>query len=67
MGFYTLILLAGLQAIPAQLYEAGSIDGTSNWQSFRFITLPLLMPTMFVRARALADPAPFRFSTRSSC
>ncbi len=48
MGFYTLILLAGLQAIPAQLYEAGSIDGTSDWQSFRFITLPLLMPTMFV-------------------
>ena len=48
MGFYTLILLAGLQSIPADLYEAGSIDGTSNWQAFRFITLPLLMPTMFV-------------------
>ena len=48
MGFYTLILLAGLQAIPKELYEAGSIDGTSRWQSFRFITLPLLMPTMMV-------------------
>ena len=48
MGFYTLILLAGLQAIPAELYEAGQIDGTSRWQSLRFITLPLLMPTMFV-------------------
>lgn len=48
MGFYTLILLAGLQSIPAVLYEAGQIDGTNPWQSFRFITLPLLMPTMFV-------------------
>ncbi|MBZ0279228.1 MAG: sugar ABC transporter permease [Anaerolineae bacterium] len=48
MGFYTLILLAGLQAIPAELYEAGEIDGASPWNSFRFITFPLLMPTMMV-------------------
>lgn len=48
MGFYTLILLAGLQSIPAVLYEAGKIDGTSTWQEFRYITMPLLMPTMFV-------------------
>ena len=48
MGFYTLILLAGLQAIPAELYEAGQIDGAGSWHSFRYITLPLLMPTMFV-------------------
>lgn len=48
MGFYTLILLAGLQAIPGELYEAGQIDGTNRWQGFRFITMPLLMPTMFV-------------------
>jgi alpha-1,4-digalacturonate transport system permease protein len=48
MGFYMLILLAGLQSIPAELYEAGSMDGTSPWQSFRYITLPLLMPTMLV-------------------
>ena len=48
MGFYTLILLAGLQSIPSVLYEAGVIDGTNSWQQFRFITLPLLMPTMFV-------------------
>jgi alpha-1,4-digalacturonate transport system permease protein len=48
MGFYTLILLAGLQSIPSVLYEAGVIDGTTPWQQFRFITLPLLMPTMFV-------------------
>ncbi len=48
MGFYTLILLAGLQAIPGELYHAASIDGANNWQQFRRITLPLLMPTMLV-------------------
>jgi alpha-1,4-digalacturonate transport system permease protein len=48
MGFYTLILLAGLQSIPADLYEAASIDGANPWQSFSKITLPLLMPTMVV-------------------
>jgi alpha-1,4-digalacturonate transport system permease protein len=48
MGFYTLILLAGLQSIPADLYEASSIDGANAWQSFSKITLPLLMPTMVV-------------------
>ncbi|MDZ4768648.1 MAG: sugar ABC transporter permease [Chloroflexota bacterium] len=48
MGFFTLILLAGLQAIPSEFYEAANIDGASAWQSFWGITLPLLMPTMFV-------------------
>lgn len=48
MGFYTLILLAGLQGIPASLYEAARIDGANDWQSFRHITLPLLSPTMLV-------------------
>ncbi len=48
MGFYMLILLAGLQSIPPVLYEAGQIDGTNRLQAFRFITFPLLMPTMFV-------------------
>jgi alpha-1,4-digalacturonate transport system permease protein len=48
MGFYTLILLAGLQSIPSDLYEAASIDGASGWQSFSNITMPLLMPQMFV-------------------
>jgi len=48
MGFYTLILLAGLQSIPADLYEAASIDGANSWQSFRNITMPLLMPQMVV-------------------
>ncbi len=48
MGFYTLILLAGLQAIPPELYEAAEIDGGNNWQVFRNITLPLLMPSLVV-------------------
>lgn len=48
MGFYTLILLAGLQAIPVDVYEAADIDGANNWQKFSGITLPLLMPTMLV-------------------
>ncbi len=48
MGFYTLILLAGLQSIPRALYEAASIDGANSFQQFSRITLPLLMPTMTV-------------------
>ncbi len=48
MGFFTLILLAGLQSIPKSLYEAAQIDGASEWQSFVHVTLPLLMPTMTV-------------------
>ncbi|HZJ09445.1 MAG TPA: sugar ABC transporter permease [Trueperaceae bacterium] len=48
MGFYTLILLAGLQSIPAELYDAAAIDGANTVQGFRNVTLPLLMPTMMV-------------------
>jgi alpha-1,4-digalacturonate transport system permease protein len=48
MGFYTLILLAGLQAIPADLYEAAEMDGTPHTRVFWRITLPLLMPNMMV-------------------
>ncbi len=48
LGFYMLILLAGLQAIPKDLYEAAEMDGTSPWRQLRRITLPLLMPTLLV-------------------
>lgn len=48
MGFYTLILLAGLQAIPADLYEAAAMDAASPWRAFRRVTLPLLMPGLLV-------------------
>ena len=48
--FVALILLAGLQVIPPELYEAARIDGASTWQSFRRITLPLLKPALVVAA-----------------
>lgn len=48
MGFYTLILLAGLQAIPRDLYEAAEMDRASPWRTLRRITLPLLMPNLIV-------------------
>jgi multiple sugar transport system permease protein len=45
-GFNMLILLTGLQAIPTEVYEAARSDGASRWQTFRFITLPLLRSTI---------------------
>lgn len=48
LGFYMLILLAGLQAIPGDLYEAAEMDGASPWRVLTKITLPLLMPTLLV-------------------
>jgi len=48
MGFYTLILLAGLQAIPSELYEAAEMDHASPWRRFSRITLPLLMPSLLI-------------------
>jgi alpha-1,4-digalacturonate transport system permease protein len=48
MGFYTLILLAGLQAIPKDLYEAADMDGTPKPRVFWRITMPLLWPNMIV-------------------
>ncbi|MGY1488732.1 carbohydrate ABC transporter permease [Methylobacillus pratensis] len=47
-SFVALILLAGLQTIPRSLYEAAALEGASRWQSFRHVTLPLLMPAMMV-------------------
>jgi len=46
IGYYMIIFLAGLQAIPADLYEAGRIDGATSWRLFWSITLPLLRPTL---------------------
>jgi multiple sugar transport system permease protein len=45
-GYNMLILLAGLQAIPEELYEAARIDGASYWQRFRHVTLPILGPVL---------------------
>ena len=40
LGFAMIVFLAGLQTIPASLYEAASIDGAGRWQTFRFVTHP---------------------------
>jgi len=46
--FMALLLLAGLQSIPRELYEASTVDGASPWQQFWQITLPLLKPALLV-------------------
>ena len=46
--FMFLVLLAGLQAIPQEPYEAAVIDGSSAWQTFRHVTLPLLKPAILI-------------------
>jgi multiple sugar transport system permease protein len=45
-GFYMLILLVGLQAIPQDVYESAAIDGAGRWSTFRHITVPLLRPAL---------------------
>ncbi len=45
-GYNMLIFVAGLQAIPRELYEAAELDGASGWSRFRHITLPALVPTL---------------------
>ncbi len=47
-GYNMIIFLAGLQAIPPELYEAARIDGASAWRQLRHITLPLLGPTLLM-------------------
>ncbi len=47
-GYNMIILLAGLQAIPMDLYEAARIDGASIWRQFRHVTLPMLSPMLLM-------------------
>ncbi len=47
-AFPTIVLLAGLQGIPTDLYEAAKVDGASAWQSLRKITFPLLLPSFAI-------------------
>lgn len=47
IGPNMVVLLAGLQGIPAHLYEAARIDGANQWQEFRHITVPMLSPVLF--------------------
>ena len=46
-GGRMIIFIAGLQGVPAELYEAANIDGAGTWSRFRHVTLPLLTPTIF--------------------
>lgn len=47
LGFVMVILLAGLQSISADYYEAAEVDGAGRWARFRYVTLPLLAPSSF--------------------
>lgn len=47
IGSNMIILLAGLQAVPQSLYEAAKIDGASQWDEFRNVTIPMLSPVLF--------------------
>jgi alpha-1,4-digalacturonate transport system permease protein len=57
MGFYTLILLAGLQAIPKDVYEAAEMDAAPPFRVLRRITLPLLMPNLIVVLVLVTPPS----------
>ena len=46
LGLQMIIFLAGLQAIPNELYEAAAVDGATRWHRFRYVTLPMLRPTL---------------------
>jgi multiple sugar transport system permease protein len=45
-----LIVLGGIAALPTEPYESAQIDGATTWQMFRYITLPLIMPFLFIAA-----------------
>ncbi|MFW6409961.1 MAG: carbohydrate ABC transporter permease [Halanaerobiales bacterium] len=48
LGYYMIIYLAGLQSVPRQLEEAARIDGARNWQVWRYVTIPLLKPSILL-------------------
>jgi multiple sugar transport system permease protein len=48
LPFYGITLLAGLQTVPPELYEAATIDGAGGWQRFRYVTLPLIQPIILI-------------------
>jgi sn-glycerol 3-phosphate transport system permease protein len=50
IGLFTMILLAGLQTIPEELYESSRIDGAGPWSQFWHVTLPMLSPSLFFAA-----------------
>jgi multiple sugar transport system permease protein len=46
--FVFLLLLAGIEALPQDMYEAARVDGASAWQELRYVTLPMMLPTLLV-------------------
>ena len=48
VGLYVVLFLVGLQTVPKYMYEAAEIEGASHWQKFRYITLPMINPTMIL-------------------
>jgi multiple sugar transport system permease protein len=54
LPFVTVMVLAGLQSIPNEIYEAADIDGANSWQKFTRLTLPLLRPVLVVIATLLS-------------
>jgi multiple sugar transport system permease protein len=54
--FCFLVLLAGLQGLPEEIYEAATLDSSSGWDIFRFVTLPLLAPVLFTFSMTNGGP-----------
>lgn len=50
IGYFVVLWLAGLGAIPKSYYEAAKVDGAGSWKCFRYITVPQLIPTLFMVA-----------------
>jgi ABC-type sugar transport system permease subunit len=48
VGLYIILFLVGLQSVPKSLYEASELEGATQWQQFRYITLPVINPTMIM-------------------
>ena len=61
VGFYMLMVLAGLSQISVELYEAARIEGATGWQRFWRITLPMLRPTILLVVMAGFALAKYRF------
>jgi multiple sugar transport system permease protein len=47
LGFDVVVFLAGLSAVPREVHEAAAVDGAAGWRKLRYVTLPLLAPTLF--------------------
>ena len=64
--FVFLLMLAGLESLPQDVYEAARVDGATFFQELRYITLPLMLPTIVV-TMLFRSSSRSRCSTRSTC